>query len=142
MYLVVDFRTEQGDAVSAIVAGDNGTGKSSIVDALEFALQAWINRSQSFVNRKSNEPIGDDGSERRNPGTYAPEHWVAAHPSSSVWESRQARSRSSTVSTTASSPSSVRLVTSEHLPWREIFAGRSGSFGNSIQARVPSVCWT
>jgi 2-polyprenyl-6-methoxyphenol hydroxylase-like FAD-dependent oxidoreductase len=66
----------------------------------------------------------------------------AAHPSLSVRESSQARSRSSTLSTTASSPSSVRLVTSEHLPWREIFAGRSGSFGNSIQARVPSVCWT
>jgi hypothetical protein len=63
----------------------------------------------------------------------------AAHPSLSVRESSQARSRSSTLSTTASRPSSVRLVTSEHLPWREIFAGRSGSFGNSIQARVPSV---
>jgi transposase-like protein len=66
----------------------------------------------------------------------------AAHPSLSVREFSQARSRSSTLSTTASRPSSVRLVTSEHLPWREIFAGRSGSFGNSIQARVPSVCWT
>jgi hypothetical protein len=42
------------------------------------------------------------------------------------------------VSTTASRPSSMRLVTSEHLPWRKIFAGRSGSFGNSIQARVPA----
>jgi len=45
--LGVDFRTGQGDAVSAIVAGDNSTGKSSIVDALEFTLQARINRRQS-----------------------------------------------------------------------------------------------
>lgn len=46
--LVLDLRTEQGEAVSAIVSGDNGTGKSSLVDALEFALQARINRSQNL----------------------------------------------------------------------------------------------
>src|ERR671912_52052 len=46
--LVVDFRAHDGNAASAIVSGDNGTGKSSIVDALEFALQARVNRSQKF----------------------------------------------------------------------------------------------
>jgi len=46
--VVLDFRTEQGNTVSAVVAGDNGTGKSSIVDALEFALQARINRSETL----------------------------------------------------------------------------------------------
>lgn len=40
----LDFRSDRGRAVSCIVAGDNGTGKSSFVDAIEFALQGIVGR--------------------------------------------------------------------------------------------------
>jgi predicted ATP-binding protein involved in virulence len=38
--IAVDFcRPKGGEGVSAIILGDNGTGKSTIVDAIELALQ-------------------------------------------------------------------------------------------------------
>ena len=45
--LQVDFR--RGDrCVSGLILGDNGSGKSSVVDAIEFGLQARIGRSVVF----------------------------------------------------------------------------------------------
>lgn len=41
----LDLRSDQGRAVSCILAGDNGTGKSSFVDAIEFVLQGRVGRS-------------------------------------------------------------------------------------------------
>lgn len=41
---------EKGSARSAIIYGGNGSGKSSIVDAIEFALQAKLGRSSSIKN--------------------------------------------------------------------------------------------
>jgi len=44
--------TRNATPASLILAGDNGVGKSSIVDAFEFALQARIDRNQNiFYNR-------------------------------------------------------------------------------------------
>ena len=40
--------TKSQKAVSALILGDNGTGKSTIVDAIEFCLQGRIGRSVSF----------------------------------------------------------------------------------------------
>ena len=44
--LLVDFRPPGSDAASMMISGDNGTGKSSIVDALEFALQGRLLRNR------------------------------------------------------------------------------------------------
>lgn len=53
--LILDFRPEHGDKpVSLVLSGDNGTGKSSIVDAFEFALQGRIARRKDFLG--SNVP--------------------------------------------------------------------------------------
>ena len=45
--ITVDF-TNRGKAVSAIIFGENGTGKSTIVDAVEFAAQGRVGRSSNF----------------------------------------------------------------------------------------------
>lgn len=46
----LDFRDKSGHACSAIIYGGNGSGKSSIVDALEFNLQGRIERNDPFKN--------------------------------------------------------------------------------------------
>ena len=48
----LDFSNRNGDAVSTIIYGDNGTGKSSIVDAIEFNLQARIERDSKIKNSR------------------------------------------------------------------------------------------
>lgn len=50
--LDIDFTNNQGQALSTIIYGDNGTGKSSIVDAIEFVLQSRIEREQTIKNKK------------------------------------------------------------------------------------------
>ncbi|MEY9935420.1 energy-coupling factor transporter ATP-binding protein EcfA2 [Catenulispora sp. GP43] len=42
---MLTFATRKGGPTSTIIFGENGTGKSSIVDAIEFALQGRIGRS-------------------------------------------------------------------------------------------------
>jgi hypothetical protein len=46
-HLSVDF-SKGGRPLSAILFGDNGSGKSTIVDAIEFGLQARVGRSTSY----------------------------------------------------------------------------------------------
>lgn len=46
----LDFRDKFGNACSAIIYGGNGCGKSSIIDAIEFNLQARIERSKAIKN--------------------------------------------------------------------------------------------
>lgn len=55
--LELDFSNRNGDAVSSIIYGDNGTGKSSIVDAIEYNLQARIERVEKIKNSRRPSPI-------------------------------------------------------------------------------------
>jgi DNA repair ATPase RecN len=45
--LTLDFR-RHGKPVSVLIFGDNGVGKSSLVDGIEFALQGRVGRSHDF----------------------------------------------------------------------------------------------
>lgn len=55
--LSIDFRDLTGQPVSLVLVGDNGTGKSSVADALEFCLQARIGRHKSLTNPGVSSPI-------------------------------------------------------------------------------------
>lgn len=48
--LTLDFTDNFNNPISSIIFGDNGSGKSSIIDALEFTLQAQIEHSTSVRN--------------------------------------------------------------------------------------------
>lgn len=55
--LSVDFTNKRGVPVSTVIYGDNGSGKSSIVDALEFNLQGRILREPLIITSESKTPI-------------------------------------------------------------------------------------
>lgn len=46
----INLTDDKGDSVSTVIYGDNGCGKSSIVDAIEFNTQGLIEHSQSIQN--------------------------------------------------------------------------------------------
>ena len=53
----INFSDKNGECCSAIIYGGNGSGKSSIVDAIEYNLQSRIERSTSIRNPKRPFPI-------------------------------------------------------------------------------------
>lgn len=55
--LTVDFTDKNGKPVSTIISGDNGSGKSSIVDAIEYNLQGRISRDPLIITSESRTPI-------------------------------------------------------------------------------------
>lgn len=55
--LTVDFTDKNGIPVSTIISGDNGSGKSSIVDAIEYNLQGRISRDPLIITSESRTPI-------------------------------------------------------------------------------------
>ena len=55
--LVLDFTDNKNSPCSTLIFGDNGSGKSSIVDALEFNLQGKIERSDSLINEFRPSPL-------------------------------------------------------------------------------------
>ena len=55
--LTVNFTDRTGKPVSTIISGDNGSGKSSIVDAIEYNLQGRICREPLIINSESKTPI-------------------------------------------------------------------------------------
>lgn len=46
----IDLTDDKGCSVSTVIYGDNGCGKSSIIDAIEFNTQGLIEHSQSIIN--------------------------------------------------------------------------------------------
>lgn len=46
----MSFAGRDGCPASVAILGDNGSGKSSVVDALEFALQGRLQRSRAFTS--------------------------------------------------------------------------------------------
>lgn len=55
--LVVDFTDNDKKAVSTMISGDNGVGKSSILDAIEYNLQGRIYREPLRVTSESKMPV-------------------------------------------------------------------------------------
>ena len=55
--LTVNFTDKTGKPVSTIISGDNGSGKSSIVDAIKYNLQGRICRESLIINSESKTPI-------------------------------------------------------------------------------------
>lgn len=55
--LTVDFTDKKGKPISTIISGDNGSGKSSIVDAIEYNLQGRISRDPLIITSESRTPI-------------------------------------------------------------------------------------
>jgi hypothetical protein len=55
--LELDFTGKNGSPCSVLIFGDNGSGKSSIIDALEFNLQGKIERSESLKNEFRPSPF-------------------------------------------------------------------------------------
>ena len=51
--LEIDFTNKQGESSSLVLVGDNGTGKSSIVDGIEFGLQATLCGSSNDMDTPS-----------------------------------------------------------------------------------------
>ncbi len=49
--LEITFPNKGGKASSLIILGDNGSGKSSIVDAIEFCLQGHVSQSESLKDK-------------------------------------------------------------------------------------------
>ena len=55
--LDLPIRTQSPRPASVLIFGDNGTGKSSLADAIEFALQARIHRSQHLDRDSGPSPF-------------------------------------------------------------------------------------
>lgn len=55
--LQLSFCDKNNRALSTIIHGDNGSGKSSIIDAIEYNLQGRLGRSESMNNATRQSPI-------------------------------------------------------------------------------------
>ncbi len=65
--LTIDFRPENTKTpASLILSGDNGTGKSSVIDAIEFALQARIARRRDYLDNPTPSAVSLAGSSKCN----------------------------------------------------------------------------
>ncbi|SDL36217.1 AAA domain-containing protein [Salinimicrobium catena] len=63
-----NFMDSRQNPVSTLIFGDNGSGKSSIIDAIEYNLQGKIERSDSLKNEFRPSPISFQGEEEE--GSY------------------------------------------------------------------------